>query len=106
LITQAIDAARVAAKSHRTCGDAVAASSGIVTASASQSDRTSSAPASRCSPHRSTGWWSCTLAKKSGGFDFRDADARAKAFASKYYSADIHKGASTLPPFVAEALGE
>ena len=53
-----------------------------------------------------TGWWSCTLAKKSGGFEFREADARAKAFASKYYSADIHKGASTLPPFVAEALGE
>ena len=53
-----------------------------------------------------TGWWSCTLAKKSGGFDFREADARAKAFASKYYSADIHRGAATLPPFVAEALGE
>jgi spermidine synthase len=53
-----------------------------------------------------TGWWSATLARKSGGFDFREADARAKTFASKYYSADIHKGASTLPPFVAEALGE
>ena len=51
-----------------------------------------------------TGWWSATLAKKSGGFDFREADARARTFASKYYSADIHKGASTLPPFVAEAL--
>ena len=53
-----------------------------------------------------TGWWSCTLARKSGDFTFRDADARAKVFATKYYSADIHKGASTLPPFVAEALGE
>ena len=53
-----------------------------------------------------TGWWSCTLAKKSGGFDFREADARAKTFASKYYSAEIHRGALTLPPFVAEALGE
>ncbi len=53
-----------------------------------------------------TGWWSCTLAKKSAGFDFREADARIKTFASKYYSADIHRGASTLPPFVAEALGE
>ena len=51
-----------------------------------------------------SGWWSCTLARKSQGFDFRDADARAKAFATKYYSADIHKGAQTLPPFVAEAL--
>ena len=53
-----------------------------------------------------TGWWSCTLAKKSGDFNFREADARAKAFDSKYYSADIHKGAQTLPPFVAAALGE
>jgi spermidine synthase len=58
-----------------------------------------------------TGWWSCTLARKSvdarpGGFDFREADARAKPFDSKYYSADIHKGAATLPPFVAAALGE
>jgi len=51
-----------------------------------------------------TGWWSCTLARKAGGFDFREADARGKAFATKYYSADIHRGAATLPPFVAEAL--
>src|SRR5690606_6241225 len=52
-----------------------------------------------------TGWWSCTLARKAGGFDFREADARGKAFATRYYSADIHKGAATLPPFVAGALG-
>jgi spermidine synthase len=51
-----------------------------------------------------TGWWSCTLAKKSSGFDFRHRDARDKTFATKYYSADIHTGAATLPPFVAEAL--
>ena len=38
------------------------------------------------------------------GFEFREADARAKAFATKYYTADIHKGAASLPPFVAEAL--
>ena len=56
-----------------------------------------------------TGWWSCTLARKHAGanaFAFREDDARAKAFDSKYYSADIHKGAATLPPFVAAALGE
>ena len=53
-----------------------------------------------------TGWWSCTLAKKSGDFAFRDADARARGFDSKYYSADIHHGAATLPPFVAQALDE
>ncbi len=53
-----------------------------------------------------TGWWSCTLARKSGGFDFREGDARGKTFESKYYSADIHKGASMLPPFVASVLGD
>ena len=52
-----------------------------------------------------TGWWSCTLARKSGDFGFREADARAKGFPSKYYSADIHHGALNLPPFVADALG-
>ena len=51
-----------------------------------------------------TGWWSCTLARKSGGFGFREEDARAKAFETKYYSAAIHKGAQALPPFVARAL--
>ena len=53
-----------------------------------------------------TGWWSATLAKKFGDFKFRKVDARAKAFDTKYYSADIHHGALTLPPFVAAALGE
>ena len=53
-----------------------------------------------------TGWWSCTMAKKAVGacFDFREADARATPFACKYYSADLHKGAQSLPPFVADAL--
>ena len=51
-----------------------------------------------------TGWWSCTLARRGGGFDFREADARAAGFPSRYYSADIHRGALTLPPFVAAAL--
>ncbi|RPE74706.1 polyamine aminopropyltransferase [Vulcaniibacterium tengchongense] len=51
-----------------------------------------------------TGWWSCTLARKAGGFAFREADARAKAFETRYYSADVHKGAQVLPPFVADAL--
>ena len=53
-----------------------------------------------------TGWWSATLAKKSGDFKFRKVDARAKTFETKYYSADIHHGALTLPPFVAAALGD
>ena len=53
-----------------------------------------------------TGWWSCTLAKKSGGFEFREDDARGKRFDTKYYSADIHRGGMVLPPFVTAALGE
>lgn len=53
-----------------------------------------------------TGWWSCTLARKSGGFGFREGDARGKAFDTRYYSADVHRGATTLPPFVAEALDD
>jgi spermidine synthase len=53
-----------------------------------------------------TGWWSCTMAKKAANADFcfREADARAKGFPTAYYSADLHKGAQVLPPFVAEAL--
>jgi len=53
-----------------------------------------------------TGWWSATLARKAGDFKFRKVDARAKAFDTRYYSADIHHGALTLPPFVAAALGD
>ena len=57
-----------------------------------------------------TGWWSCTLARKHadgrhGGFEFREADARAAGLATRYYSADVHRGALATPPFVAEALG-
>ncbi len=52
-----------------------------------------------------TGWWSVTMARKdAGGFAFREADARGKAFDTLYYSADIHAGAQKLPPFVARAL--
>ncbi|NZA26852.1 polyamine aminopropyltransferase [Luteimonas sp. SJ-92] len=51
-----------------------------------------------------TGWWSCTLARKRGGFAFREGDADGKDFETRYYSAGIHRGALTLPPFVAAAL--
>ncbi|MHC9084043.1 polyamine aminopropyltransferase [Luteimonas sp. RIT-PG2_3] len=51
-----------------------------------------------------TGWWSCTLARKGQGFDFRSDDAAAKSFATRYYTADMHKAAQVLPPFVQEAL--
>ena len=51
-----------------------------------------------------TGWWSCTLARKQGGFNFRSSDARTAELKTLYYSADIHQGALTLPPFVQQAL--
>ncbi len=53
-----------------------------------------------------TGWWSVTLARKGKDFGFREADAKAKAFPTKYYSAPLHTGVLVAPPFVAEALGE
>ena len=53
-----------------------------------------------------TGWWSVTLARKGQGFGFRDGDAAAKGFKTKYYNAHLHQGVLVAPPFVAEALGE
>ncbi|TXK60790.1 polyamine aminopropyltransferase [Alkalisalibacterium limincola] len=53
-----------------------------------------------------TGWWSCTMARKGGELDgFRERGAGSKTFATKYYSAEIHKSALVQPPFVADALG-
>jgi len=53
-----------------------------------------------------TGWWSCTLARKTAeaGFSFRELDSENKPFSTRYYSAAIHHAAQVLPPFVAEAL--
>jgi spermidine synthase len=55
-----------------------------------------------------TGWWSCLIASKQRRdlTSFRESDARAKPFATKYYTADIHRGALAMPPFVADALNE
>jgi len=55
-----------------------------------------------------TGWWSCTLARKTSnsGFAFRETDSEKKPFPTHYYSAAIHRAAQVLPPFVADALGE
>jgi spermidine synthase len=52
-----------------------------------------------------SGWWSCTMAGK--GIDlasFRETDAQDKAFATRYYSCNVHHGALALPPFMSEAL--
>ena len=51
-----------------------------------------------------TGWWSVTLARKGRDFGFREAAAEAKPFATRYYTAALHRGALATPPFMAEAL--
>lgn len=54
-----------------------------------------------------SGWWSCTLAGKGHDVgEFRQSDATGKGFATKYYSADIHKAALVLPPFMRDALAD
>ncbi|HET6655466.1 MAG TPA: polyamine aminopropyltransferase [Gammaproteobacteria bacterium] len=50
-----------------------------------------------------SGWWSATLA----GADvnaFRADAAAAKTFPTRYYTANVHRGALALPAFVEEAL--
>ena len=52
-----------------------------------------------------TGWWSCTLARRDGGLGaFREHDAAAKPFATRYYNADVHRAALAQPEFMHEAL--
>lgn len=53
-----------------------------------------------------SGWWSCTLAGKGSDVKtFREADSAAKTFETEYYTADMHRGALTLPPFMKKVLG-
>jgi spermidine synthase len=52
-----------------------------------------------------SGWWSCTLAGKQCDLGrFREHDVHRQALPTQYYSAAIHQGALTLPPFMAQAL--
>lgn len=57
-----------------------------------------------------SGWWSATVACKAGASKdglverFREAEARGKPFATKYYSAEIHQAAFVMPPFFTESL--
>lgn len=47
------------------------------------------------------------MARKDGDLSgFRERGAISKGFATKYYNADIHKGALAQPEFMREALGE
>lgn len=53
-----------------------------------------------------SGWWSCTMAGKGSDVKtFREADSAAKVFETDYYTADMHRGALTLPPFMKKVLG-
>ena len=52
-----------------------------------------------------SGWWSGTLAGKGELTRFREADARAKPFATRYYNAEIHRAAFVAPEFFRAALG-
>jgi spermidine synthase len=52
-----------------------------------------------------SGWWSATMASKGARLDeFRETAAERKRFATRYYSAAMHRAALTLPPFVTDAL--
>ncbi len=52
-----------------------------------------------------SGWWTATMARKGESLEgFREADATARPFATRYYSVEVHKGALALPPFMLEAL--
>ncbi len=54
-----------------------------------------------------TGWWSATLARKGADLsDFRERGAQTKRFETRYYNAEIHKAALSLPEFMREELGE
>lgn len=52
-----------------------------------------------------SGWWSATLAGPAVD-QFREAGAAAKSFATRYYTADVHRGALAMPAFLQEALAE
>ena len=50
-----------------------------------------------------SGWWSATMAAKQRGCgDWRAADAAAKPFSTRYYSAAIHQAALVQPPFFSD----
>jgi len=52
-----------------------------------------------------SGWWSCTMASKTGRVEPRRvAEADHKQLNTRYYSADIHRAALVLPPYVAAAI--
>jgi spermidine synthase len=51
-----------------------------------------------------SGWWSSTHALKNPAQTPRYGDVDVNALETLYYTADIHRGALAMPPFVAKAL--
>lgn len=52
-----------------------------------------------------SGWWSATLASKDASLAaFRERDAAAKQFATRYYSDAVHRGARAAPQFLLDHL--
>jgi spermidine synthase len=52
-----------------------------------------------------SGWWSGTMAGKGSLEGFRDADARGRAFATRYYNEAVHRAAFAQPEFFKAILG-
>ncbi len=53
-----------------------------------------------------SGWWSATIAAKSGPIGFRQQDAANKAFETNYYNAEIHQAALAQPEFFKKAIAD
>lgn len=50
-----------------------------------------------------SGWWSITQASRGAApAQFRAADAAAKTFATRYYNAELHRGALAVPEFLSD----
>jgi len=58
-------------------------------------------------PTYPSGWWSATMARKGQGFEgFREADAAARPFRTRYYTTEVHQGAVAMPAFFLDATGQ
>lgn len=53
-----------------------------------------------------SGWWSATIAAKSGPIGFRQQDVANKAFETNYYNAEIHQAALAQPEFFKKAIAD
>ncbi len=52
-----------------------------------------------------SGWWSATLARKGASLEeFRETEAGAPPFPTRYYNLAVHRGSFALPEFVRQVL--